>query len=338
MSIKKEHRTILAKAQVTKSRAKGNNERLAEALEDLASALLKEVDLVGATTALEEAAELWSSIGSLYRQGSCLLLAASSCRLAGDLNGAKRNLQRGLAAELPQRLKNGFQVEWCEQELANGRYDSAYEEFTHILSRLSNELEPIQEAQLYQRRAAAATEGQSWFKAADDLLKSSSIFMKQGFHRDAEASALAAAAILADVDPEAAECVMSEIYETVPTDGAATARRGLVGGKVAIQAGIPALALERFDEARQGALDVGDPITYYTAAVEASNAAEALADFETAYKRLAAAWATLADVLGTEQSRQMVRPVLEGLRDRLGKEHFSKVKQQYEKKCQTQKS
>lgn len=323
---------ILAREQVAKYRAKGNSERLAEALEDLASALLKEVDLGGAATALEEAAEIWSGLGAAFRQGSCLLLAASSCRLAGDLNRAKRNLELGLAAELPQKLKNGFQAEWCEQELANGRYDSAHEGFTRLLSHLSNELEPLQQAQLYQRRAAAATAGQRWFEAADDFLKSSTIFKGQGLHADAEASALAAAAILADVAPEAAERIISEISETVPGDGAAAARRGLVGGKVALQAGVPALALKRFDQARQGALDVNDPVTYWSAAVQASQVAESLADFETAYARLATAWATLADLLGTEQSAQMIRPVLEEFRNRLGKERFTKVKQQYEKK------
>ena len=317
---------------MAKYRLAGNTERLAEALEDFASALLKEADLAGASIALEEAANLWFDLGCAQRQGSCLLLAASSRRTSGDLHRAKHDLELGFAANLPQRLKNGLEVECCEQEFANGRYNSAYEGFTQILNRLANEIEPIQEAQLYQRRAAAAAAGEKWFKAADDFLKSSTIFKLQGFHTDAEASALAAAVILTNVAPESAEHIISEISATVPTDGAAAARRGLVGGKVAMQTGFPALALERFDEARQGALDVGDTITYYTASVEASNAAESLADFETAYAKLATAWVTLADVVGTEQSAQMMRPVLEGLRERLGIDCFARVKQQYENK------
>ena len=60
-----------AKAEVVKYRAKNKPESLAQALEDLASAFLKEVNLEEAATALEEAAAVWSGIGTVRRQGSC---------------------------------------------------------------------------------------------------------------------------------------------------------------------------------------------------------------------------------------------------------------------------
>lgn len=320
----------VARNTVARCREAGDPRRLAEALESLASASTREVDLLGSAAALEEAADLWSTLGAPERQGSCLLLAASTRRLAGDPKGARRDLELGLAAELPPRIKKGFEAEWCEQELANGRAESAYQGFTRLLASVTDELEPVQRAQLYQRRAAAATAGQQHPQAADDFLRSAVILREQGYHADAEASTLAAAAVLSDAEPELAECVVAAVLQNVPTDGAAAARRGLVGGRIAMRAGRPIVALERFDAARQGALDVGDLLSYHVAAVEAAHAAEALGDFETAYARLATAWASLSDTLGREAAAQMIRPELQGLRERLGADSFAAAKRKYE--------
>lgn len=323
---------LAAQENVNESRIQGNLERLAESLEALAAALLKEADLLAAADALEEAAGLWSKMHSNERQGSCLLLATSSRRLAGDLEGARKDLVAALAADLPQKIKNGFDVEWCEQELANGRCDSAYDGFTRVLSRLIDELDPLLEAQLLQRRAAAAIACQRLVEAAEDFLKASTIFEQRGHHSDAEATALAAASVLMADYPESAERIILELSKTVPSDGASATRRGLVGGKVAMQNSNATLALKRFDEAMQGALDVMDAISYLTAAILASDVAEHLGDFQTAYARLATAWASLSDLLGADAAAQMIRPEMEGLRKRLGSCSFSMAKDQYEKK------
>ncbi|WP_330299434.1 hypothetical protein [Streptomyces sp. NBC_00503] len=52
---------------------------------------------------------------------------------------------------------------------------------------------------------------------------------------------------------------------------------------------------------------------------------------EDAYGRLATAWATRsATPLGPQAGRQLVRPLLEGLRERLGAERFSEARGAYE--------
>lgn len=321
-----------AQEKVNESRMQGNPAYLADSLEALAAALLKEGDILAAAVALEEAAELWSNLHLGERQGSCLLLATSSRRLAGDLDGAKRNLVIAMAEELPKKIKNGFDVEWCEQELANGRCNNAYDGFTRILGQLAEESDSFLEAQLYQRRAVAAMACQWWVEAAEDFLHTSTIFQQHGFHADAEASALAAASALITVHPDSAERIVSELYKTVPADGASATRRGLVGGKVAMKIGNAALALKRFDEARQGALDVVDAVSYLAAAISASNAAEYMGDFKTAYARLATAWASLSDLLDANAAAQMIQPELEGLQERLGTDDFTAAKHQYEKK------
>jgi tetratricopeptide (TPR) repeat protein len=331
---------LAAQVKLVESRATGDAVRLAESLEEFASALLKEADVVGAAEALEEAAKLWTDQCCGERQGSCLLLAASSRRLVGDLDGAKQNLVTALAADIPRKIRNGLQVEWCEQELTHGRYESAHEGFTRIIVGLAEELNPIQQAQLYQRRAAAAVAAKRWIEAAEDLLRTSTIYKEHDLHADAEASALAAAAVLADVDTTAAERIVTELSQSVAKDGTAATRWGLVGGKVATEAGDHALALKRFDDARQGALDVGDTVSYLVAAVSASRAAECLGDFETAYARLATGWVSLSDPLGATTACQLMRPELEALRDRLGEHDFMAAKRAYEQKqhAHTQKS
>jgi hypothetical protein len=201
---------------------------------------------------------------------------------------------------------------------------------TRILEEIGGSLGPLDRAQLLQRRAAASLASQCSLEAANDLLHASRLYLERGHPADGEACALAAASVLAEVDAAAAERVISEISATVPADGAAATRRGLVGGRVAMQSGAASLALQRFDEARQGALDVADPISYFAAAVEASHAAEALGEPRTAYARLVTAWASLSDILGREDAARLVRPALEGLRDRLGAQRFVAAKREYE--------
>ena len=319
-----------ARERVEDCRQQGSAAPLALALEAFASAAMKIGDVVGAATALEEAGDLWASLDRSEQSGSCLLLAASSYRVGMELAAAKRVLAAGRAATFSTRLRHGFEIEACEQDLANGRAVSAWDGFSRFLKSSVDELGPSVRSQLLQRRAAAAIACGRVPEAADDLLQASKIFLDAGHPADSEACALAAAGALAEVDAVAAERIMAGVLACVPTDGAAAVRRGVVGGKVAERAGKGRLALQRFDEARQGALDVGDPISYFAAAVAAAHAAEALGEGKTAYARLATAWASLSDALGRAQAAQMVQPELAALRDRLGAEHFAAAKLAYE--------
>jgi len=239
-------------------------------------------------------------------------------------------LEAGRTTALPARLLQGFAVEACEQDLVNGRPHSALAGFSRIVDPSAGQLEPQVRSQLLQRRAAAAIACQRFSQAAADLLHASRIIFGGGRDADAEACALAAAGVLAEHDVAAAERIMTEVSARAPADGAAATRRGMVGGRVAMAAGNAALALKRFDQARQGALDVGDPISYLAAAVEASRAAEAIGELKTAYARLATAWASIADVLGREEAVRMVGPELANLRHRLGAQRFATVKQDHE--------
>jgi hypothetical protein len=319
-----------ARQKVDALRQEGRVEELARALESLAAVAMKQADVAGAASALEEAGGLWRDLGRAEEAGSCLLLAASSYRLAAQPVDATRVLDAGRRTAVPDRIGRGLAVEACEQDLANGKAEDAWSGFSRFLDQYGSALAPELLAQMLQRRAAAAIACERLTEAAADLLKASKIFVDSGRHADAEACALAAAGVLASVDTTSAERILTEIAASVPADGSAAARRGLVGGKVAMQAGEPALALKRFDEARQGALDATDPLSYLAAAVEASHAAEAMGELKGAYAQLARAWGSLSGLLGRDAAEKMIAPELEALRDRLGAPRFDAARQAYE--------
>ncbi|MFI8278252.1 hypothetical protein ACIGBH_25960 [Streptomyces sp. NPDC085929] len=322
-------RTAAARDEVARRRG-GDPAELADALERLATAALEDGDLGTAASALEEAAGLWGRAAEPGREGSCLLLAATAQRLRGDLGAARHDLERAAAAEPPDAVRRALRAEEAEQLLAGGDAEAAYEGFAAVLGALDAAQDPLVRARILQRRAAAGAAAQRWHDAAGDLMDAEELFAAHGAPDEAEAAALGAALAVAHVDPQTAQDVWAAVTGTEPRDGAAAVQRGITGGRIALLAGDPALALRRFDQARQSALDVPDPIAYLAAVSEAVRAAEALGDDVSAYARLATAWGTVGDLLGAEAGRQLVRPMLEAFRERLGAGRFTTARTVYE--------
>lgn len=316
--------------KVENCRRQNDSEALASALETYARALLQSGDIAGAAAALEEAGTIWVQLNHVREAGSCLLLASSSYRLALQPIAARRTLEIGLEIELPEKLHDGFEVEACEQLLANGHSEDAWQGFSRFLDHRAAKLDHAIRAQILQRRATAALECKKFHEGATDLLEASQIYLDGRQHKDAEACALAAAGVLAEVDVAAAERIVLEVAKRVPIDGASAARRGLIGGRVAMQADAYELAANRFDEARQGALDVCDPVTYVIAAIEAADAAEAAGLRERTYTTLATGMATLSDLLGRDAAREAFEPKLRTYLNRWGNDEFNRVKTLYE--------
>ena len=321
-----------AQAAVRMLREGGDEEALAEGLESFATAAMEEGDLGASAAALEEAAGRWESLGDHARQGHALLLAAASRRLAQDFGAAAHDLARADSVpDLPDPVRRALDAERAEQDLAAGRPELAAPRFTAVLDALPADEEPLTRAHILQRRAAAAVDAGRWRDAAADLMDAEALYAAHGTRDEAEAAALGAAAAISNVDVTLAEDVLGAIEAHTPEDGAAAARRGVVGGHIAKAGNRPDVALGRFDAARQAALDVADPIAYLTAAAESSRVAEQIPDDAIAYGRLATAWATLGDLLGEDAARQLVRPLLVDLRDRMGVERFAAAREAYEK-------
>ena len=323
---------IQAQELVAKYRAEEKRSELAEALEKLASVLIREAQPIVAANALEEAADIWLLLQSAQRFGSCLLLAAANRRLAADLRGAKRVLELGMAFDIPAQLKRGFTLEFLELKLDNGEHEEAYQGFTNFIAHEADHLSPPEMAFVYQRLAAAANLSGKFLEAGQAFLKASEILNLEGHLSDAEDCAMAASTVLMETDLESAERIYTEVCRTVPQDGKAAIKRGMLGSKLAQKSGDLKLAIKRIALAKQGALDIVDPLSYLAAAVEASHLLEQLKEFETAYTTLATAWVTIADLVGKEEAAKLVRPELEAFRDRMGAEKFLAIKQAYEEK------
>lgn len=323
-----------ARLEVEARRKGSDREALARSLESAASLNMKTADVVPASEALEEAGRLWSGLNRFDNAGNCYLLAASSFRLASMMDRAARSLDSGqaLRENLDEKLRRGFVMERSEQHLASGRFSQAVQGFAEIIGEEEVRSNPLLLAQVMQRRAAASIAGGSPESGADDLLECSRIYETHRKPGDAEACGLAASAALCAVDPEAAEKIYLRFESGVPENGAAACRRGMVGGKTALSLGKPELALKRFDQARQGALDTADPVLFFSAAVAASEAAESAGEITTAYGRLASAWVTLSDLIGKDSAGLWVRPVLANLKLRLGDEVFNSARRAYEKR------
>lgn len=322
-----------ARSTVDRLRGAGDGSALAGALERLATAATEHGDLAQAAAALEEAAGLWDARGELPRQGHCLLLAASCQRLRGELGGARHDLDRAAAVPgLPQALHRVLEMEDAEQRLSGDHPQDAYDGFTRVLAALEEQPDPFMRARVLQRRAAAGMAAGRYRDAAGDLMDAEDVFARGGAHDEAEAAALGAAAAIANVEPETAERVLAAVNASPPRDGVAAAQRGIVGGEVAMRAGNPSLALRRFDAARRGALDAADPIAYLRAVSDAVGALETLGDHAAAYGRLATAWTTIGDLLGAEPGRQLVRPLLEEMRERIGADRFAEARATYERR------
>lgn len=302
-----------------------------ERLETQARERLAQADLDGAASLLQQAARDWVVLDNTERAGTCWLLAASTLRLAGQLEPAGEAARHAQElSTLPAALRRGVAMELAEQALASGDAALAQQRFGAVLSRHAEHLDGPLRAVVLQRRAAAASAAHDEQGAANDFCVAADLMEQGGKAADAEAARLAAAACLSTVDPQRAEALWRQVNQHPPRDGTSAARRGLVGGHIALQGHEPALALARYGAARQGALDARDAASYLAASVQSANLLEQLGQLNDAYARLASAWVTLGSLLGRESAATLVRPAMQGLRERLGHEVFQRLKDGYE--------
>jgi hypothetical protein len=300
-----------------------------EMLEEQARARLAKADLGGAAALLQHAARDWNHMGDSARAGTCWLLAASTLRLAGSMDDAGHAARCAEVLPLPDALRRGVDMELAEQALAAGDAALARERFAFVLARYAEHIDAPLRAVVLQRRATAAAAAHDERAAAEDFCAAAELMQSAGLAADAEAARLAAASCLSAVDPAGAESLWRDIDKQPPRDGAGAARRGLVGGHVAVQGQQPALALARYGAARQGALDARDAASYLAASVQSASLLEQQGQAGDAYARLASAWVTLGDLLGREPAAALLRPAMRGLRERMGIEAFQLVREGY---------
>ncbi|GAA3701100.1 hypothetical protein GCM10022204_17370 [Microlunatus aurantiacus] len=313
----------------------------AEQLLTEADHLVKTGRLVAAAALIRQAAQVYAAEGRAEDEARCLVLAATAARLGGALSAAQADAD-GARRAAPADPETAVQAvaELAESLVAAGRPVQAIGEYTTAIERWRDSRgEPGALAVLLHRRGLAHALADRPDEAIDDLQAAAEQFAAAGLPR-AERAVLVEAATLAT-------------ERSTPQRGArlrawartAAARAGDQEAEVDLDLLDAALAVTGEDldralsltwRARQRALDGVAPVKYLSAAIALAELHDLRGEHGSAYEALSTAWATLADLMGSETARAVVQPRLQLLVDRWGVEEFTAVKKRYEARRRAQ--
>ena len=259
-------------------------------------------------------------------------MASSLARYGGDVEGALASAQ-ALAATAadPARVAFAAAAERGETMLAAGEWAEAipaYREAMHQADALA--LPPAWRATVLRRlgeaqvRAGFSAEGLASYGQASQLQQ------EEGDALGAASIAVECAEAMAgardwDGAPAAMERARNAV-QAVDAPPTLEARLALLGARQARAAGTIPAALLAAEQARALALTCVAPLTYFAAAALLADLHDAQGDRITAYRALATAWVTLADLLGREIAASWVKPLLLAFHLRWGTAEFQRVK------------
>jgi tetratricopeptide (TPR) repeat protein len=294
----------------------------AEALMRDALPLMARGDWASAATSLEKAASLHEAAGHRGEAGRCLQAAATLRRAAGDTEAAHALAGRGAAAapaDLP--LAVAAQAEQARGAADVGQYDVAANGFGAALAAAERAgLDGNARIALLRGRMAAHIAMGELDAAETDT---------------ADACALADARIAGFLRTEQARLLLDGGHIAAATRAlpSAPAADPQLRAEILVErARLARLAEDQkaaqtlATAARASALEAVVPVPYFAAAVEQSQALDALGDRPGAYAALTGAWGSLSQLLGRDVARSWVAPCLLALRLRWGGAAFAAVK------------
>ena len=132
------------------------------------------------------------------------------------------------------------------------------------------------------------------------------------------------------MDRQAAKEAVAAARAQVAGDHVGLSQLAMLDVALYLDEGDVAQALIAAETAQTEALSGGAPIDYLAASVAIAELADRSGDRAHAYRVMAVALVTLADVVGMEAARGMAEPELVELRRRWGAEAFGAVKADYE--------
>jgi tetratricopeptide (TPR) repeat protein len=291
--------------------------------------------LAEAATLIRQAAQIYASQGRAEDQARCLVLASSAARMAGEISSAQADAEvAGRTAEASSTAAQAV-AEVAESLIAAGRPAEAIGKYSAALDVLhrSGMHEASIEAVLLRKRGLARALADEVDAAIDDLEAAAEEFGAANQPR-------AQRAVLVEVATLATERGTRRRGRGARERARATAVRAndhealvdldLLDASVAVTNRDLDLALGLTQRARQRALDGFAPIKYLSAAIALSELHDLRGEREGAYEALSTAWATLADLMGSDAARAVVQPRVQMLVDRWGADEFRRVKEGYE--------
>jgi tetratricopeptide (TPR) repeat protein len=300
-----------------------------------ANRLIWDGDWRGAARLLLQAASLAECDGRAADAARARQMAASLSRYAGDTEGALASAQALAATPAdPARMAFAAAAERGETHLADGDYDAAIDAYRAAFEQADRlALPPAWRATVLRRlgeaqvRAGQSDDGLATFAQASTL------------HRD-EGDVLGAASI--DVEgaealaaagdwPQALAASDRAQHAVQALDAPALAARvALLRARRARADGDGACALAAAEQARTLALTAVAPLSYFAAAALLAELHDAQHDRVAAYRVLAAAWATLSDLLGRDIGASWIKPLLLAFNLRWGDAEFARVKGEHD--------
>lgn len=308
------------------ARAAGDHGAVTDALVAHAERLAVEGRFAEAVTALDEAASLH---GDDDLAATCTHWAATLSRAAGDLAGADERGRRARRLAAPGSGEAlAAATELAEVELRRGHPAQAAEWLTTGLTE-TVELAPGARGALLRRRATARAGFGRLADAADDAAVASRLLTEAGAPLDAMAAGLEEVSARWQAGQrELARTRLAEVRSAgeIESAPAVLADVAVLEAAMALDEGDADGALEAAHRAKDLARAAVAPLTYLSAAVTISDLEDQRGNRLEAYRTLATAWATLADLVGRDPAAEAVTPRLEALRDRWGAATFAEVK------------
>jgi tetratricopeptide (TPR) repeat protein len=323
--------------RITESRKQENLDDLAEALVIRANALVEVGQIAQARLDLDEAANIHHTCARIYDEARCTHLAATLCRLEGNLDAAQSRAEYAAQLATPGTpIAVSTATELGEIALLRGEAPAAAVAYGRAIAegKTAGLIESAQAA-LLRKRAIALVASNRYPEAVQDLETAYSLLLQIDDQTNAlrtlieTATALQQSGNLARAEQVRRDALA--IAEQTADYHAMADLYILESAQAVEQKNIP-LAMTAAQFAQTHALKAVAPIPYISAAITISQLAEASGDYLSAYEALAVGWVTLSDLLGREIAKSTFEPKLIEIRDRWGIETFNQVKSIYEAK------
>jgi hypothetical protein len=294
--------------------------------------LVWEGDWPGAARRLLQAALLAEADARVVDAARCRQMASSLARSGGDLDGALASA-RALAATAadPAAVAFAAAAEKGETLLAADEPAIAITAYREAMRQADGlALPPAWRATVLRRlgeaqiRAGCSADGLATYAQACRLQVDTGDVLGAAFIAVEGAEAMVAAGAWPQV-PVALERAQ-QAARAVDAPATLEARLALLRARQARMAGSIPLALQSVEQARDLALTGVDPLTYFAAVALLAELKDGQGDRVAAYRALATAWVTLADLLGRPIAASWVQPLLLAFQLRWGSAEFQRVK------------
>jgi tetratricopeptide (TPR) repeat protein len=304
--------------------------------EDRAEALMVEArdrlvngEVSEAGDLLDQVAAIWREQGNTFEEARALRLAASLARHEGRLDDAAMRATLAVTIAPEGKPQAAAEAEQARVAAAEGNLALAVAAWERAVAEAEADELPLYLDELGQALAqnGRAADAAGAFRRERDVLAAADQPARAARALLSGATALQTAGSRPLAEELSAE---AEQAATEAGDHDALAQLALLASARALEARELGEARREAERARSESLAARSPLTYVGAAVALAGMAEAAGDRLEAYASLAKGWATLSDLLGSDQARGAFEPALLDLKARWGDEPFASVKAEYE--------